>query len=266
MACFPAIRAKRKNCLPSHQFVQQPSILPFPDLTILKSQKTMLYTGAVIAELPAAPEKSSMFTTDQQLRLYYGKLNRTKRDMTCSPTTQLQTSVGVKKPLSWRKGETRGYRRGRSPLPGKERRDANLAATSKPITKDVGYSEQYTTWEPLKKLWGIAKGYVCAYDKENDIPLPDGYGFKDEDASGEDGFANSSLSASFTVTSFFWEYHQLAYQELLFRWQALSFPFFAAYTNMLILASWLVTAIASDEVTEQLRLSHNGRNSFLSDY
>lgn len=59
---------------------------PYPDLTILKSWKTMLYTGAVKAEPPAAPEKSSMFTTDQQLYLYCGKhiaLRSLWQNMTC---------------------------------------------------------------------------------------------------------------------------------------------------------------------------------------
>lgn len=50
--------------------------LLYTQLNILKSQKTMLYTGAFMAEPPATPEKNSMFTTDQHLLLYYDKLNK----------------------------------------------------------------------------------------------------------------------------------------------------------------------------------------------
>ena len=50
--------------------------LLYTQLNIIKCRKTMLYTGAFMAEPPAAPEKSSMFTTDQHLLLYYGKLNK----------------------------------------------------------------------------------------------------------------------------------------------------------------------------------------------
>jgi len=42
--------------------------------------------------------------------------------------------------------------------------------------------------------------------QKNDIPLPDGYEFEDEDTSGEDSFANSSLSTSLPVTSLFLDY------------------------------------------------------------
>ena len=38
----------------------------------------MIYTGDVITELTAAPERTSMFDTGEQLLLYYGKLNPTK--------------------------------------------------------------------------------------------------------------------------------------------------------------------------------------------
>ena len=50
---------------------------PFSDLTVLKSRGTMIYTGDVITELTAAPERTSMFDTGEQL-LYYGKINPTK--------------------------------------------------------------------------------------------------------------------------------------------------------------------------------------------
>ncbi|KAJ4027917.1 hypothetical protein NW752_000166 [Fusarium irregulare] len=38
----------------------------------------MIYTGDVITELTAAPERTSMFDTGEQRLLYYGKLNPTK--------------------------------------------------------------------------------------------------------------------------------------------------------------------------------------------
>ena len=36
----------------------------------------MIYTGGVITEPLAAPERTSMFDTGEQLLLYYGKLNK----------------------------------------------------------------------------------------------------------------------------------------------------------------------------------------------